>query len=192
VLGRSLIGAGIAALALLAAGCGGGGHSPGVATVGSQTTTVQNTQSASVRFARCMRSHGIPGWPDPEPGGVFDKAKLRALGLNLTRVHALENGPCPPPVVSAPSEGITAADQLDYLKGAACMRRHGVPSFPDPIFENGNVKFNPPPGIDKNSPTVLHAISICQKLIPAGLPYSGTDEPTNGPSTTATITTPNG
>jgi hypothetical protein len=179
VIGRYLLGSGVAALALLAAGCGGG-HSPGVATVGAQTTTVQTPQNASVAFARCMRSHGIPNWPDPEPGGIFDKAKLRALGVNVTRMRALEDGPCKPPVIGAPPEGITAADQVDYLKGATCMRHHGVPNFPDPVFQNGNVKFNIPPGIDKSSPTVQHAISICQKLIPAGLPYSGSDQTGNG------------
>ena len=183
MLNRYLIGAGVAALALLAAGCGGSNHSPGVATVGSHTTTVQTAPNASVAFARCMRSHGIPNWPDPEPGGVFDKAKLRALGVNVTRMRALEDGPCKPPVIGAPPEGITAADQVDYLTGATCMRHHGVPNFPDPVFQNGNVKFNIPPGIDKNSPTVQHAISICQKLIPAGLPYSGTEPSTNGPAT---------
>ena len=192
MFGRLLIGTGVAALAVIAAGCGGGGHAPRVATVGSSTTTVSPPVSAAVAFARCMRSHGIPNWPDPEVGGVFDKAKLRALGLNLQRVRALEDGPCPPPVVGVPSAGITAADQVDYLKGAACMRRHGVPNFPDPVFQNGNVHFNIPPGIDKNSTTVRHAVSICQKLIPAGLPYSGTDSSTNGPSPGATTSSPGG
>ena len=177
-------------MALLAAGCGGS-KSPHVATVGSSTTIHNPPVSAAVAFARCMRSHGIPGWPDPESGGFFDKAKLRALNLNLTRVRALEDGPCTPPEVASPVQ-ITAADQVDYLKGAACMRRHGVPNFPDPVFQNGGVRFNIPPGIDKNSQTVRHAISICQKLIPAGLPYSGTDQSGNGAGQSGTTATPGG
>ena len=37
----------------------------------------QNTEptraqlAALLRFARCMRSHGIPDWPDPRPDGSF-------------------------------------------------------------------------------------------------------------------------
>lgn len=27
--------------------------------------------AALLRFARCMRSHGIPDWPDPRPDGTF-------------------------------------------------------------------------------------------------------------------------
>ena len=39
--------------------------------------TAQNTEptraqlAALLRFARCMRSHGIPDWPDPRPDGSF-------------------------------------------------------------------------------------------------------------------------
>src|SRR5262249_46489495 len=38
-----------------------------------------------------------------------------------------------------PNRTITPADQADYLKGARCMRSHGVPDFPDPTFENNGV-----------------------------------------------------
>jgi len=27
--------------------------------------------AALLRFARCMRSHGVPDWPDPHPDGTF-------------------------------------------------------------------------------------------------------------------------
>jgi hypothetical protein len=80
-------------------------------------------------------------------------------------------------------EGIPRADRVHYLEAAACMRRHGLPNFPDPVFQNGNVEFDIPPGIDMSSPTVRPAISTCQKLIPAGLPYSVTDHSRNGPFT---------
>jgi hypothetical protein len=67
---------------------------------------------------------------------------------------------------------ITPADRLDYLKGAACMRSHGFPGFPDPTFGNNTVTFNIPPNIDPNSPQAKRAEAICAKLIPPGLPYS--------------------
>ena len=67
---------------------------------------------------------------------------------------------------------ITPADRLDYLKGAACMRSHGIPDFPDPTFENNTVTFNIPANIDPNSSQAKRAEAICSKLIPPGLPYS--------------------
>jgi hypothetical protein len=72
---------------------------------------------------------------------------------------------------------ITPADQADYVKAAACMRSHGVPDFPDPTFQNNTVTFNIPPSIDKNSPQARSAVASCRKLIPAGLPYSGSNGP---------------
>jgi hypothetical protein len=67
---------------------------------------------------------------------------------------------------------ITPADRLDYLKGAACMRSHGFPDFPDPTFGTNTVTFNIPPNIDPNSSQAKNAEAICAKLIPPGLPYS--------------------
>ena len=73
----------------------------------------------------------------------------------------------------APLAGqVTRADQADYLRAAACMRRHGFSDFPDPTFKNDNVTFDIPSSIDANSPKFRSALAACQKLIPAGLPYS--------------------
>ncbi len=86
----------LAALAILPAACGGGAASPGVASLGSTTSTTapaagppttngapdgnsgagagsqQSTMSVggiTVDFARCMRTHGIPNFPDPNGQG---------------------------------------------------------------------------------------------------------------------------
>jgi hypothetical protein len=166
------------AFSLLAAGCGGGG-SPRVASVASSTgtTTVTTPQSGEVAFARCMRSHGVSAFPDPESGGQIQKSQVTsARSTDPSRFdtaanacsHLLPNGPG-----GAPS--IPRSDRIDYLKAAACMRRHGIPNFPDPVFQNNSVKFNIPSSINPNSPQVVHALPICRKLIPAGLPYSGTN-----------------
>jgi hypothetical protein len=158
-----------AAFALLAAGCGGG-SSPGTTAA---TTTAQNgTPASALAFARCMRSHGIPNWPDPSSRGFFDKSQLQPLGLSVSRVRALEEGPCNIPLPSRQAYTITPADRTDYLKAGACMRSHGFPDFPDPTFQNNNVQTNIPSSINTNSPRFKSAATTCTKLIPAGLPYS--------------------
>ncbi len=55
------------------------------------------------------------------------------------------------------------------------MRSHGVPNFPDPNFSGGNVSFPIPPSTDTHSTQFNEARQTCQKLIPAGLPYSGSE-----------------
>jgi hypothetical protein len=161
------------AFAVLAAGCGGGGAS-GVASVASTTTVATTTaQNGALAFARCMRAHGLPNWPDPTSGGEFDKSKLRQLGYSVSQVRAVEDGPCNH-LLAAPAQGppITPADRSDYLKAAACMRSHGFSDFPDPTFRSGGVQTNIPSSTNQDSSQFKSAAATCTKLIPAGLPYS--------------------
>jgi hypothetical protein len=173
---RSLIAAAVvaaAAFALLAAGCGGGG-SPNAESGTSSSTTVSTTttQNGALAFARCLRSNGLPNWPDPTGSGAFDKSKLRQTGYSVSQVRAVEDGPCKHLLPASPAAPtITAADRADYLEAAACMRSHGFPNFPDPTFQNG-VQTNVPSSINQDSPPFKSAATICTKLIPAGLPYS--------------------
>ena len=157
-----------AALAVLAAGCGGkGSRSSATARAGS------SAEAGALAFARCMRAHGIAGWPDPTSGGFFDKAKLRRLDLSVARVRALEEGACNHLLGGGPPQPtITLADRNDYLRAAACMRAHGYPGFPDPTFPNGSVSTDIPASIDQDSAAFKAAASTCTRLIPAGLPYS--------------------
>lgn len=145
-----------AALATLAAGCGGGGHSAATATAGPS--------ARALPFARCMRAHGIPNWPDPTSDGGFDKAKLRALGVADSRIRALEDGPCShlpagPPPPTAQQERTRLADRLSF---ARCMRSHGVGRFPDPTAQGQlSVEMVQAAGVDIRSPQVLHVVQAC-------------------------------
>jgi hypothetical protein len=163
------------ALAVIAAGCGSGGSSSSVGTGGSSTTASTSRQTAALAFAHCMRSHGIPNWPDPTSDGGFDKSKLRQLPVPPSRIRAIEDAHCNIAIPGPQQYTITPADRVDYFKGAQCMRRHGFPDFPDPTFGNNTVTFNTPSNIDTNSPQARAAVAICSKLIPPGLPYSRSD-----------------
>lgn len=163
----------IVACSLVAAGCGGSGGSAGVATVTSTTTAAQHGLTG---FSRCMRSHGVSGFPDPTSGGDIQKRQVVAArasdpsrfdSASKACENLLPDGSLGPPPVR-----ITAADQVDYLKAAACMRTHGFPNFPDPTFANNEARVEVPPSINQDSSRFKSAATTCTKLIPAGLPYS--------------------
>jgi hypothetical protein len=176
-----------AALALLAAACSSGA-APRVASLGSTTatTTAQapsgTTPGATVlaaldKYAACMRSHGVPDFPDPivqqSPDGRSVKVAVAGPAGGQTPAFNAAANACKslaPPRPTAPT--ITAAQQQDYLNAATCMRSHGINGFPDPVFANGGVNFPIPTGMNTESPPFLQARQTCQKLIPAGLPYS--------------------
>jgi hypothetical protein len=176
------------AIALLAAACGGGSSSPGVASVGSTTTTTsqagsQNGNNASnsqnyadaVAYAQCMRSHGVPNFPDPNSQGNFTtKGGLtngQDVGASSSQVakansacqHLLPNGGQP-----------TAAQQQQtlnqLLKYSQCMRSHGEPNFPDPKVSANSVGFSlgPSSGISPQSPQFQAAQKACQSFLPGG------------------------
>lgn len=172
----------VASLALVAAGCGGrggvAGNGSSGAAVSGTTTVVYGTSgagAAALAFARCMRAHGLPTWPDPESSGAFDKTKLRQTNISPDQARAVEEKYCHYDFENGGGGQrvtITPADRAAYLRAAACMRRHGISDFPDPTFGDGTVALDIPPSIDTTSPSFRSARATCAALIPAGLPYS--------------------
>jgi hypothetical protein len=186
-----LLSSALVAVALGAAACGGS-PSAGVASIGTTTTAAPEASSGSgttaeaaragsigadaLKFAACMRSHGVKNFPNPVISahqvsikigpavGVNPKSPMFQSALAHCRALLPEGGPG--------GGTITPADQVDYLKAAQCMRDHGIVGFPDPIFSHGNVRFVLPAGMNSNAMPFLKARVICEKLIPAGLPYS--------------------
>jgi subtilase family serine protease len=72
-----------AALALLAAGCAGGGSPAGARVGASAPGAAKTTSAATVTFTRCMRSHGVPDFPDPPPiGAKAPKPSPQQLGVS--------------------------------------------------------------------------------------------------------------
>jgi len=121
-----------ALLALLAAGCGGGGSPPGVANLGASAATIgtATTQSGS------GSSKAFGGPAGNAPRGGFRLA-------------------------------MRTADAADGEKFSACMRKHGVPKYPDPNSQ-GVITIDSGMGIDPGSPAFKSAQSTCQKLLPNG------------------------
>jgi hypothetical protein len=168
-----------AGLVLLTAACGGSpssSGSPSSTGSGSSSSAGGSASSPSaLAFSRCMRSHGVPNFPDPPPSfnGKFPGSSPQQLGVSESRIRAA-TGACQNLLPAVQGQApLTAQDQQDYLRAAACMRSHGITSFPDPAFSGGSVHFPIPSSIDTNSTRFTQARQTCEKLIPAGLPYSG-------------------
>jgi len=160
-------GVAVAAFSLLAAGCGGGG-SPGVANVASSTpATTTTTQIGMVGYSSCMRSHGVPTFPDPDSSGGIPKPQVVAAATsNPNKFQAaaaacenlLPNGSLAPPQ-TAEQQRTQLADKLSF---ASCVRSHGVSRFPDPTAQGQlTVEIVQAQGIDLHSPAVLHAVQVC-------------------------------
>jgi hypothetical protein len=159
--GTILVAALLSAFALPAAACssasssGGASESPG------------GSGSGVLAYAKCMRSHGITDFPDPNAQGGFsatnglDPSSPQYTAAN-SACKSLTGAATPPPY--NPS---TAAALLKY---AECMRSHGITDFPDPNAQ-GHLDVKGTKGSDLNptDPKYQAASSACS----ADLPGSG-------------------
>jgi len=155
-------------LALLVAACGGSSHpSSASSNAGTSATT------EAVAFSRCMRSHGVSDFPDPNSSGVWPKSQVQSTASeprfqSATQAcgHLLPDGG---PGV-APSPAVDRQIQADMTTFAWCMRSHGVSNWPDPTLDQGRATFNPQAaGIDPNSPQISAKIHKCERVFPASI-----------------------
>jgi hypothetical protein len=187
--------AALAGLSLSASGCGGS-SSPSVANlgrttpnsagspassssgafslppgsgIGSSISTSLGTGAAGVAFTACMRSHGVPNFPDPDGRGTITitvSASLNPSSPAFRRAlaacrHLIPSG-------SEAGHHLSQAQQQQLraraLAFATCMRANGVPSYPDPKFSNGGISqgYSAKSGVDPNSPIFQQAQKTCQ------------------------------
>jgi hypothetical protein len=129
--------------------------------------------SSPASISRCMRAHGVSGFPDPRAGpngGVGFPGGLMVTGSDSMVVMGIPfSGPallqaekaCKeylPPGGASPQ--VSAEQRRQALAFARCMRSHGVPSFPDPTFSGGQ-KAGPPAGINPQAPAFRSAARAC-------------------------------
>ncbi len=152
-------------------------------------TAKPRRKPSALAFAKCMRAHGVPSFPDPNSSG---KIPIKSSG-GMTRAPsggftANPNSPayetaskdCRPlamatPVTQAQSNELIASQ----LKFAVCMRKSGVPNYPDPtstgeVGNNGAIS-----GVNPNSPAVQRAEKTCSHLLtpPPSVPGGGPPAP---------------
>lgn len=156
--------------ALLTAACGspastGSGSAPYAA--GTARSTAANV-SPALAFTRCVRTHGVPDYPDPDSSGGIAKESPQQLGVSDSQYQAAQSA-CQHllPDGGQQTSAQTAADQRNAVRFAACMRTHGVPNWPDPVNDGGRISFDVfgVPGLDPNLPRVGGAVQKCQSLL---------------------------
>lgn len=170
---RAVSGAALA-LALLVTACSARPSSAGhhAAAAGAAT-------SSAVGFSRCMRSRGVPSYPDPTSTGALPKTSPRQLGVSSSQFQAAQaacqhllpdtgssqqtqqcmlTGNCPQALV----QQILTAER----KFARCMRAHGVPNWPDPSIDSEGrpVFLVSRAGVDAHAPPIRAKSDVCERL----------------------------
>jgi hypothetical protein len=176
---RALALAGMVGLSLLASACGGSSGGAKVAQVDTNESakgsgSSNGSGSGDPRaYSACMRSHGVPNFPDPDSNGRIKITSGRDSGGQLIGMDV--NSPqfkgaaraCQKllPNGGRPTAAQRAKEQQAMLQYAQCMRSHGVPKFPDPK-PGGALVIGKKAGVDPNSPEFKAAQQTCQQLVP--------------------------
>ena len=108
--------------ALLLSACG---------TAGKPNQPSASGVSSGIKFATCMRSHGVPNFPDPGSGGGIQISN----GINPSSPAFRGARNACAGLLPGGGRGrghVSEARKLQMLQLAECMRAHGITDFPDP------------------------------------------------------------
>jgi hypothetical protein len=167
-----------AVLVMMAAACSSGSPSS-AGSGGSSNAGGSPTSPSGVGYSACVRSHGVPDFPDPDSNGQIPKTSAQQLGVSSSQLQAALTA-CRPLLPSSSQAGPPAQAELRQAWSATrnfawCMRSHGVSNWPDPTSDPAHhperPTFNLPVGIDQNSPQITTKISECEPLLHGWDPY---------------------
>jgi hypothetical protein len=114
-----LLALGVTCGALVIAGCGS-------STTPSSTGT-SSTYAQGVKYSDCMRSQGVPNYPDPD---TSDGAPRQTSAINQeSPAYQSAQKVCASlrPGGNTPTPPISAAQRAAITANALCIRKHGVP-----------------------------------------------------------------
>ncbi len=167
----------MAAMTLVACGSSSPPHPATLTGAGAMAQTGLSTRSTSgtsaatssrLAFSRCMRANGVPNFPDQGSGGIETEGNAQTLTVNGITVSApayrAARGKCQKYMPHQTANPVQEAQaRAGALRFARCMRRHGVPNFPDPKFFSGHdgnqVVYLP--GINPKAPAFEAAAKAC-------------------------------
>jgi hypothetical protein len=160
------------ALTALLPACGADSSPP---DSGNSTGAAGSADSQLLAYSRCMRSQGVPNFPDPSGDAKFPDAQQLEISdsqyqtaMNLCR-HLLPAGA---------GRRYSPAEVRQLLSGmrefSRCMRSDGVPNWPDPTVDSqGQPVFDiSGHGIsrgERHSPRIELKMAQCQHLMPSWL-----------------------
>jgi hypothetical protein len=174
-----LLAGALVAVATLAAACGGGPHTAAAAQKSTTTATTdgrpaaqanvpkpgqaQSRQAQLIAYATCMRSHGVPNYPDPSSsgGGAVPYGGSTGINPNSPTFQAAQQV-CQKYLPAGNNTSNQGKEETGLLKFAECMRSHGVSNFPDPSAKGLLI----PQSINVQSSTFQAASNACKSLMP--------------------------
>ncbi len=172
----------LVASSFLVAACGSGPAQHGVASLGkAKPTTTQPgalagpgpsgssapTEAQLLKYALCIRSHGVRDFPDPVPaagGGFAFRVTPDANPRSPTPQFQSAETACQKDIPPGLRNLTPAESEAAALRYSVCMRSHGEPGFPEPDAQ-GLITITDRSGImSPSAPQFQKAERACRNL----------------------------
>jgi hypothetical protein len=132
-------------------------------------TGTSSAMSKGIAYSRCMRAHGVPNFPDPV-AGVNGSISFPLVPSSQGSAAATQACRSLAPGGTGHGTGLSASQQQAYLSWARCIRKHGIPDFPDPTFVGGQWQPTGSADAKRNKSAFARALAACSNVIPGGSP----------------------
>ncbi len=181
---RLLLPAVAVAAATALAACGG--SNPPSGSAGSHASGAGPVAQA-YRHSACMRSHGVPNFPDPQ---VHDGGRTISIEVNpsITGAPAFKTAQqaCARYLPEGGANVQSASDQRAHtdamLAFARRLRTHGFANFPDPTAQGDlNLPMITAAGINLHQPALLRAGFACVGVTHGDITRADVERAVNGP-----------
>jgi hypothetical protein len=154
---------------LMVAACSGGSDPASSSGISAEPSSANQS---GIAFAACMRSNGVPNFPDSaisDSNGRLEMDIPSGLDTNSSQFQsAMQTCRKDLPDGGGSGNGSSSGSNTQaVIKFANCMRSHGVPNFPEPNAQ-GQELITGSSGLNPNSPQFQSAMQACQSLLPAG------------------------
>jgi len=159
------------ALTVLSVCLAGGAAACGSGSAARQSGGTEQTMAVLQQLSRCIRSHGMPGFPDPVVNPLTNQPDFPATAPDVpasiqNACQSIANRLQPNALNSPPP---TAAGMQGLVRFARCMRSHGMANWPDP---NASGEF---PMTQQMSSQLKGAdrpaVNACIRYVPGGSQY---------------------
>jgi hypothetical protein len=168
---------GMTGLVFVASACGSSSR-PSVASIGTTAATTSatvgqgspasagatspSTYARWVAYNACLTDHGVPSITPKNGGSLLN-------GASTPNSMAAATAACrklAPPGGTPTPQRFSEAKMKAFLTYAACMRKHGVPNYPDPKLVDNDHELILGQGVDFQSPLAQAALTACKDSYP--------------------------
>jgi hypothetical protein len=149
-----------AVLAVLLAACG-----QGAGTSNATSSPSTDPRDAALLYAQCMRTNGVPDFPDPDANGRFSLSHGAGGADQDDPTFRAAAEKCRALAPGGEHEQFGDPAFVEQMREfSQCMRDNGLPDFPDPDAD-GRLRGT---GHEAGGPNYEAAFAACRDKLPGG------------------------